>query len=57
MSHQDERAFNQLLEFIEDNMDFETGFYNDAYLDRRITARMRRLPGVQAPAPARRRGA
>jgi chemotaxis protein methyltransferase CheR len=43
MSRQeDERAFNNLLEYVEDNMDFETGFYNDAYLDRRITARMRR---------------
>ena len=42
MSRQDERSFNDLLEYVEDNMDFETGFYNDAYLDRRITARMRR---------------
>jgi chemotaxis protein methyltransferase CheR len=42
MSRQDERAFNNLLEYVEANMDFETGFYNDAYLDRRITARMRR---------------
>jgi chemotaxis protein methyltransferase CheR len=42
MSRQDERSFNDLLEYVGDNMDFETGFYNDAYLDRRITARMRR---------------
>ena len=42
MSRQDERAFNNLLEYVEANMDFETGFYNDAYLDRRLTARMRR---------------
>ena len=42
MSRQDERAFTKLLEYVEENMDFETGFYNDAYLDRRITARMRR---------------
>jgi chemotaxis protein methyltransferase CheR len=42
MSRQDERAFTDLLEYVEANMDFETGFYNDAYLDRRITARMRR---------------
>ena len=36
------REFQQLLGFIEAEMDFESGFYNDAYLDRRITARMRR---------------
>jgi len=36
------RQFQQLLGFIEAEMDFESGFYNDAYLDRRITARMRR---------------
>ena len=38
----DDRQFQNLLSFIEDEMDFESGFYNDAYLDRRITARMRR---------------
>jgi len=38
----DDRQFQRLLSFIEDEMDFESGFYNDAYLDRRITARMRR---------------
>jgi chemotaxis protein methyltransferase CheR len=37
------RAFNRLLQYIGDEMDFESGFYNDAYLDRRITARMRRV--------------
>jgi chemotaxis protein methyltransferase CheR len=42
MSRGEERAFNDLLEFIEREMAFESGFYNDAYLDRRITARMRR---------------
>ena len=42
MSRTEERAFNRLLEFIGQEMDFESGFYNDAYLDRRITARMRR---------------
>jgi len=42
MSEGDQRQFQQLLEFIGDEMDFESGFYNDAYLDRRITARMRR---------------
>jgi len=34
--------FERLLEYIETDVGFETGFYNDAYLDRRITARMRR---------------
>jgi chemotaxis protein methyltransferase CheR len=42
MSRSEERAFSSLLEFIESEMDFESGFYNDSYLDRRITARMRR---------------
>ncbi len=36
------RQFQRLLGFIEAEMDFESGFYNNAYLDRRITARMRR---------------
>ncbi len=43
MSRSDQRAFDRLLTFIGDEMDFESGFYNDAYLDRRITARMRRV--------------
>ncbi|WP_018256407.1 CheR family methyltransferase [Halomicrobium katesii] len=42
MSQGDQRQFQELLEFIGAEMDFESGFYNDAYLDRRITARMRR---------------
>ena len=42
MNRAEERSFNDLLEYIEREMDFETGFYNNAYLDRRITARMRR---------------
>ncbi len=42
MNRGDQRSFNNLLEYIEREMDFESGFYNDAYLDRRITARMRR---------------
>ncbi len=42
MNRGDERSFNNLLEYIGREMDFESGFYNDAYLDRRITARMRR---------------
>ena len=42
-SRQDSRAaFDRLLEYIQSDVGFETGFYNDAYLDRRITARMRR---------------
>ncbi|MFC7058118.1 CheR family methyltransferase [Halovenus salina] len=42
MNRGNERSFNDLLGYIEREMDFESGFYNDAYLDRRITARMRR---------------
>ncbi len=42
MNRSDERAFTELLTYIEDEMDFESGFYNNSYLDRRITARMRR---------------
>ena len=42
MSPNEERAFHDLLSYIEEEMAFESGFYNDAYLDRRITARMRR---------------
>jgi chemotaxis protein methyltransferase CheR len=34
--------FDELLSYIERELDFESGFYNDAYLDRRINARMRR---------------
>jgi chemotaxis protein methyltransferase CheR len=41
MSTQDDR-FDDLLDYIERELDFESGFYNDSYLDRRITARMRR---------------
>jgi len=37
-----ERTFYDLLSFIERELDFESGFYNEAYLDRRINARMRR---------------
>ena len=36
-------AFGQVLRYLEDELDFESGMYNDAYLDRRITARMRRV--------------
>lgn len=34
--------FHDLLAYIERKLDFESDFYNDSYLDRRITARMRR---------------
>ena len=37
-----QQGFEQLLEYIGEHLDFESGFYNDAYMDRRITARMRR---------------
>ena len=35
-------AFERLLAYIERDLDFQTSSYNDAYLDRRISARMRR---------------
>ena len=53
MSATRKRAFDRLLEFIGEEMDFESGFYNDAYLDRRITARMRRT-GTETYAQYRR---
>ncbi len=43
MSRSDDQAFQTLLEYIGQEMDFESGFYNEAYLDRRITARIRRV--------------
>jgi chemotaxis protein methyltransferase CheR len=36
------RGFDRLLAYIESSMGFATSMYNDAYLDRRISARMRR---------------
>jgi len=42
MNRGEKRQFHELLEFIEEEMAFESDSYNDAYLDRRITARMRR---------------
>jgi chemotaxis protein methyltransferase CheR len=42
MSSDRDRAFDDLVAYIGDRMDFESGFYNDAYLDRRINARIRR---------------
>jgi len=42
MKQDSDRDFDELLSYIERELDFESGFYNDAYLDRRINARMRR---------------
>ncbi|MEF8821560.1 MAG: CheR family methyltransferase, partial [Halovenus sp.] len=42
MNETEERSFEKLLEYIGRELDFESDFYNNAYLDRRITARMRR---------------
>ena len=36
------KQFRRLLSYIEEELAFQSDFYNDAYLDRRITARMRR---------------
>ncbi|WP_255291380.1 protein-glutamate O-methyltransferase CheR [Natrinema sp. CBA1119] len=35
-------AFTTLLEFVEDELAFATSHYNDSYLDRRVSSRMRR---------------
>jgi chemotaxis protein methyltransferase CheR len=35
-------SFQRLLEYVEREVGFATSYYDDAYLDRRITARMRR---------------
>jgi chemotaxis protein methyltransferase CheR len=37
-----ESAFEGVLRQIDDSVPFEPGYYNESYLDRRITARMRR---------------
>jgi chemotaxis protein methyltransferase CheR len=42
MATADSRSFGRLLEHIEESLGFATSMYNDAYLDRRISARMRR---------------
>jgi chemotaxis protein methyltransferase CheR len=39
----DVRGFERVLSHIAEEVDFEPGYYNDAYLGRRIGARMRRL--------------
>ena len=38
----DPLAFDHLLEYVESELDFVTSYYDDAYLDRRISSRMRR---------------
>jgi chemotaxis protein methyltransferase CheR len=43
MTAAENRGFEDLLGYIEANLDFESGFYNDSYLDRRIKARLRRV--------------
>ncbi|MFB6281156.1 MAG: protein-glutamate O-methyltransferase CheR [Haloferacaceae archaeon] len=42
MSRNAGAGFDRLVEYIEEEMEFATSHYNDAYLDRRIGARMRR---------------
>lgn len=39
--------FRSLLDYVEDSLSFATSSYNDSYLDRRISARMRRR-GVES---------
>ncbi|MWV63628.1 chemotaxis protein CheR [Halorubrum sp. JWXQ-INN 858] len=38
----DDAAFEGVLRQIDDSVPFEPGYYNESYLDRRVTARMRR---------------
>ena len=38
----DDDSFVDLLEYVEDELSFATSHYNDSYLDRRISSRMRR---------------
>ena len=35
-------SFTKLLEYVEDELGFATSHYNDSYLDRRVSSRMRR---------------
>jgi len=37
-----DEAFDRLLRYVEDELDFATSYYDDAYLDRRVSSRMRR---------------
>ncbi|SEQ43014.1 CheR family methyltransferase [Natrinema salaciae] len=38
----DDETFDDLLAFVEDELAFATSHYNDSYLDRRVSSRMRR---------------
>ena len=42
MSAEDREAFDRLLRYVEDELDFATSYYDDSYLDRRVSSRMRR---------------
>ncbi len=37
-----DQAFVELLQYVEDELSFATSHYNDSYLDRRVSSRMRR---------------
>jgi len=37
-----DEAFDRLLRYVEDELGFATSYYDDAYLDRRVSSRMRR---------------
>jgi len=41
-SSETDAAFDALLDHLERHLDFESSYYNESYLDRRISARMRR---------------
>ncbi|MFC7079992.1 CheR family methyltransferase [Halorussus caseinilyticus] len=38
----DDEAFDRLLDYVETDLGFATSYYDDAYLDRRVSSRMRR---------------
>lgn len=38
----DDEAFDRLLAYVEDELGFATSYYDDSYLDRRVSSRMRR---------------
>ncbi|WP_276301443.1 CheR family methyltransferase [Halorussus lipolyticus] len=38
----DDEAFERLLEYVESDLGFATSYYDDSYLDRRVSSRMRR---------------
>lgn len=41
-SQEPSEGFTQILEFLETNLSFESRYYNNSYIDRRLRARMRR---------------